>query len=49
MCLKTHSITTLLFDWDGTIVDSHQLGLTAFERSFDELGISFDHEIYRRV
>lgn len=49
MCLKTHTVTTLLFDWDGTIVDSHQLGLTAFERSFDDLGVSFDHEVYRRV
>jgi HAD superfamily hydrolase (TIGR01509 family) len=43
------SITTLLFDWDGTIVDSAQLGLTAFERSFAALGVQFDHEIYRQV
>lgn len=43
------SITTLLFDWDGTVVDSAQLGLTAFERSFAALGVSFDHETYRAV
>lgn len=49
MNLQTHIVTTLLFDWDGTIVDSHQLGLTAFEQSFAELGIAFDHEIYQRV
>lgn len=49
MSFQTQPITTLLFDWDGTIVDSHQLGLTAFEKSFAELGIAFDHEIYRRV
>jgi HAD superfamily hydrolase (TIGR01509 family) len=42
-------ITTLLFDWDGTLVDSAQLGLTAFEQSFAALGIAFDHEIYRNV
>ncbi len=42
-------ISTLLFDWDGTIVDSHQLGLTAFERSFASLGINFDIEVYREV
>src|SRR5687767_12027435 len=46
---QTASVTTLLFDWDGTIVDSHQLGLNAFEQSFAALGIAFDHEIYRRV
>lgn len=54
--MKTHtvnsqiaSITTLLFDWDGTVVDSAQLGLTAYEKSFAELGIRFDHETYRAV
>jgi HAD superfamily hydrolase (TIGR01662 family) len=43
------SITTLLFDWDGTLVDSAQLGLIAFERSFSALGLAFDHEIYQAV
>jgi HAD superfamily hydrolase (TIGR01509 family) len=43
------STSTLLFDWDGTVVDSAQLGLTAFEQSFAALGIAFDHEIYARV
>lgn len=43
------SITTLLFDWDGTLVDSAQLGLTAFEKSFAALGIVFDHDLYRAV
>ena len=41
------SITTLLFDWDGTLVDSAQLGLVAFERSFAELGLIFDRQIYQ--
>jgi HAD superfamily hydrolase (TIGR01509 family) len=49
MRLQTHTVTTLLFDWDGTIVDSHQLGLRAFEQSFADLGIAFDPEVYRRV
>ena len=43
------SVTTLLFDWDGTLVDSAQLGLTAFEQSFAALGMTFDHEVYRAV
>jgi HAD superfamily hydrolase (TIGR01662 family) len=46
---QTISITTLLFDWDGTVVDSAQLGLTAFEQSFAALGVAFDHEVYRAV
>ena len=49
MTTSTQSITTLLFDWDGTLVDSAQLGLTAFEQSFAALGMVFDHEIYREV
>ena len=49
MGFQSQTITTLLFDWDGTIVDSHQLGLTAFERSFAELGVEFDYDTYRRV
>lgn len=46
---STRSITTLLFDWDGTVVDSAQLGLTAYEKAFAALGIPFDHETYRAV
>jgi HAD superfamily hydrolase (TIGR01662 family) len=46
---QTASVSTLLFDWDGTLVDSAQLGLTAFEQSFAALGMVFDHEIYREV
>lgn len=45
----TNAITTLLFDWDGTVVDSAQLGLTAFVRSFAALGHDFDPEVYARV
>jgi HAD superfamily hydrolase (TIGR01509 family) len=46
---STHSINTLLFDWDGTVVDSAQLGLIAYEKSFAELGVPFDHETYANV
>ena len=46
---ETSSVTSLLFDWDGTLVDSAQLGLTAFEQSFAALGMVFDHEVYRKV
>ena len=46
---KTALVKTLLFDWDGTLVDSAQLGQTAFEQSFAALGVAFDPEIYSRV
>lgn len=46
---QTASVDTLLFDWDGTVVDSAQQGLTAFEQAFAALGHNFDHETYARV
>ena len=49
MTNATRSITTLLFDWDGTVVDSAQLGLKAFEKSFADLGVAFDKEVYAQV
>src|SRR6185295_331557 len=41
-----NSIKALLFDWDGTLVDSAHLGLVAFEKTFDELGVPFAHAVY---
>ena len=39
-------INNLIFDWDGTLVDSSQLGLIAFEKTFSELGVPFVHDVY---
>jgi len=39
-------ITTLVFDWDGTLADSAQLGLEAFQKTFAELGVAFPLDIY---
>jgi HAD superfamily hydrolase (TIGR01509 family) len=39
-------IKNLLFDWDGTLVDSAHLGLVAFEKTFDELAVPFVHAVY---
>lgn len=49
MSRRTESISTILFDWDGTLVDSAQLGLVAYEKAFAALGVPFDHEAYRAV
>jgi HAD superfamily hydrolase (TIGR01549 family) len=43
---RQHQITTLVFDWDGTLADSAQLGLLAFQNSFAELGYPFPIDIY---
>ena len=40
------NISTLLFDWDGTIVDSAQLGLNAYQKAFAELNVTFSLKIY---
>lgn len=46
---RTESITTLLFDWDGTLVDSAQLGLIAFQKSFASMGLEFLQQTYDRT
>jgi HAD superfamily hydrolase (TIGR01509 family) len=40
------TVLNLLFDWDGTIVDSAQLGLNAYQKAFSELDFTFSEEIY---
>jgi HAD superfamily hydrolase (TIGR01549 family) len=39
-------INTIVFDWDGTLVDSAHLGLAAFQKTFAELGHEFPLAIY---
>jgi len=46
---RLEKISVLLFDWDGTLVDSAQLGLNAYEKAFAELGVTFDQETYQAV
>jgi HAD superfamily hydrolase (TIGR01662 family) len=46
---RVEEIITLLFDWDGTLVDSAELGLVAYQKSFADLGVPFDHETYCAV
>lgn len=49
MYSRMNHISLLLFDWDGTIADSAELGLAAFRKSFRALGLDFPEEIYRSV
>jgi HAD superfamily hydrolase (TIGR01509 family) len=47
--VNNYHIKTLIFDWDGTLVDSAQMGLVAFEKTFAELGVPFVHTVYEET
>ena len=44
--IESGSITTLLFDWDGTLADSAHRSFIAFEKSLHDLGIALTREAY---
>jgi HAD superfamily hydrolase (TIGR01509 family) len=43
---NTDAVNTLIFDWDGTLVDSATLGLAAFQKTFAELDCAFPLDVY---
>jgi HAD superfamily hydrolase (TIGR01509 family) len=43
------SIDAILFDWDGTLVDSSQLSCDAFRKSMEFLGIKVEIALYERI
>ena len=49
MALPGKSISHLLFDWDGTLLDSSLLGFAAFRKTFSDLGIQFDQAAYESI
>jgi len=42
-------IDTILFDWDGTLIDSAPYSFAAFQSAFRDLGIRLESELYERV
>ena len=42
-------IDTVLFDWDGTLIDTAQSAFDAFQKSFGDLGIPLDSDLYERI
>jgi HAD superfamily hydrolase (TIGR01549 family) len=42
-------ITSVCFDWDGTLCDSGPCSLRAFRKSLADFGLSFTDEQYKRV
>ncbi len=49
MTLRTKSIKAILFDWDGTLMDSALMGYIAFTRMFEDMGLPFNREVYEEV
>lgn len=42
-------IKAVLFDWDGTLVDTAEASFRCYVRMFDSFGIAFDRETYART
>jgi HAD superfamily hydrolase (TIGR01549 family) len=42
-------LRAILFDWDGTLVDSAETSYQAYRRLFSSFGIDFDRETYGRT
>ena len=46
---RPEGLRAVLFDWDGTLVDSAETSFRAYVSLFRELGIAFDRDEYRRT
>ena len=40
-------LAAVLFDWDGTLLDSAEASYRCFVRLFDSYGIGFDRALFR--
>jgi HAD superfamily hydrolase (TIGR01509 family) len=43
------NVRAVLFDWDGTLVDTAEASFRCYVRLFEELGVAFDRETYART
>jgi HAD superfamily hydrolase (TIGR01509 family) len=44
MPFSTHNITALLFDWDGTLVDSALSSFLTFQKALQQVGVEFTEQ-----
>ena len=42
-------IDTLLFDWDGTLIESAENSFAAFQKALQEFGIPLEYEVYKTI
>lgn len=49
MISSSTTLRAVLFDWDGTLVDTAEASYRCYVRMFGELGIPFDRETYART
>ncbi|HEY0372843.1 MAG TPA: HAD-IA family hydrolase [Thermoanaerobaculia bacterium] len=47
--MTTTNVRAVLFDWDGTLVDTAEASFRCYVRLFEEFGIPFDRETYART
>ena len=47
--MKPSNVRAVLFDWDGTLVDTCEPAYRSYVRMFGEFGIPFDRDIYART
>ena len=47
--MTTANVRAVLFDWDGTLVDTAEASFRCYVRLFEELGVEFDRETYART
>ena len=44
-----NSINTILFDWDGTLIDTAPYSFAAFQKALSALGVPLESEHYERI
>jgi pyrophosphatase PpaX len=42
-------IDTILFDWDGTLIDTAPRSFAAFQKSMRDLGVKLEFELYEKI
>lgn len=47
--MTTPNVRAVLFDWDGTLVDTAEASFRCYVRLFEEFGVPFDRETYART
>ncbi len=47
--MQMNLINTILFDWDGTLVDTAQSSFDAFRRTLFDMGTTVEFELYERI